>query len=81
MVAALIRKALIANELGQETFSVWGDGAATRDFIFVRDAANAIASIATATSQHGGTTYNLGSGVKPRFARWLMLSRPQLATG
>lgn len=64
VVAALIRKALIANELGQETFSVWGDGAATRDFIFVRDAANAIASIATATSQHGGTTYNLGSGVE-----------------
>ncbi len=64
VVAALLRKALIADELGQRTFSVWGDGAATRDFIYVGDAAAAIADVAIADNHHEGAMYNLGSGVE-----------------
>lgn len=64
VVAALIRKAMIANFLGQKSFSVWGDGAATRDFVFVRDVASAIAQIAIADQPHDGAVFNLGSGVE-----------------
>ncbi len=64
VVAALIRKAMIAHSLGQRTFSVWGDGAATRDFVFVSDVASAIAQIALTDRNHGGAVFNLGSGVE-----------------
>ena len=64
VVAALIRKALIAEALGQNTFGVWGDGAATRDFIYVEDVADAIARIALSNKPHAGETFNLGSGVE-----------------
>ena len=64
VVAALIRKAMIANFLGEKTFSVWGDGAATRDFVFVRDVACAIAQIAINDREYCGAVYNLGSGVE-----------------
>ena len=64
VVAALIRKAMIADFLGQKSFSVWGDGAATRDFVFVRDVASAIAQIAIDDRTHGGAVFNLGSGVE-----------------
>ena len=64
VVAALIRKAMIANFLGEKTFSVWGDGAATRDFVFVRDVACAIAQIAIDDREYCGAVYNLGSGVE-----------------
>ena len=39
MVAALIRKAVLAAELRQESFEVWGDGSATQDFVYVKDVA------------------------------------------
>lgn len=64
VVAALIRKALIASESGMSEFHVWGDGAATRDFVFVEDVAKAVAKVAVSDRQHGGATYNLGSGVE-----------------
>ncbi len=64
VVAALIRKAMIANFLGQKAFSVWGDGAATRDFVFVRDVASAIAKIAVGEEIYDGAVFNLGSGVE-----------------
>jgi GDP-L-fucose synthase len=64
VVAALIRKALIARELGHPTFSVWGDGSATRDFVFVRDVASAIADVVVRPENHHGATYNLGSGIE-----------------
>jgi GDP-L-fucose synthase len=64
VVAALIRKALIADALGQDSFGVWGDGAATRDFVFVNDVADAIAKIAVSGTEHEGQTFNLGSGVE-----------------
>ena len=62
VVAALVRKALIAHELGQKSFGVWGDGAATRDFVYVHDVARAIARITLAEERYDGTIYNLGSG-------------------
>lgn len=64
VVAALIKKALIASELGAKEFSVWGDGSATRDFIYVKDVAEAIAKVTLYDGEHCGTTYNLGSGVE-----------------
>lgn len=64
VVAALLRKALLAYESGAKTFSVWGDGAATRDFIYVHDAASAIAKLALSAEQHHGATFNLGSGIE-----------------
>lgn len=62
VVAALLRKALVAAESGLESFDVWGNGSATRDFVYVTDVAEAIAAVATATPPFAGTTFNLGSG-------------------
>ena len=64
VVAALIRKAMIAYELGNRTFSVWGDGAASRDFVYVNDVAEAIAKITMTDTAHRGNTFNLGSGIE-----------------
>lgn len=62
VVAALIRKAVLAAELGQPAFEVWGDGSATRDFVFVTDVADGIAHVVTAEQTFAGATFNLGSG-------------------
>ncbi len=64
VVAALIRKALVAAETGQPTFDVWGDGSATRDFVYVEDVAAAVAGMALRQRPFGGGVYNLGSGVE-----------------
>jgi GDP-L-fucose synthase len=64
VVAALLRKAILAFESGQSSFSVWGDGAASRDFVYVQDVAVAIAEVVTSSEAHAGTTYNLGSGIE-----------------
>jgi nucleoside-diphosphate-sugar epimerase len=64
VVAALLKKALLAFESNQNSFSVWGDGAATRDFVYVHDVANAIANVVVSKEAHAGTTYNLGSGIE-----------------
>jgi GDP-L-fucose synthase len=42
VVPALIRKVLEAQEQGRDGIDVWGTGAASREFLFVRDAARAI---------------------------------------
>jgi GDP-L-fucose synthase len=62
VVAALIRKALVAAELGDPCFDVWGDGSATRDFVYVNDVAEGIADIALSERRFDGESYNLGSG-------------------
>lgn len=62
VVAALLRKALIAVERGQTTFDVWGDGSATRDFVYVGDVAEGIATIALEDRPFAGAAFNLGSG-------------------
>jgi nucleoside-diphosphate-sugar epimerase len=64
VVAALIRKAVLAVELGQESFEVWGDGSATRDFVYVKDVAEGIAAVAAAPEPFAGATFNLGSGLE-----------------
>lgn len=43
-----------------QPITIFGDGEQTRDFIFVKDVANALAHTATNTEMHG--TYNVGHG-------------------
>lgn len=63
VIAALLRKALVAKAAGAASFEVWGDGSATRDFVYVGDVANGIAMAATAAAgMLAGRTFNLGSG-------------------
>ena len=62
VVAALVRKALLAVERRQSTFDVWGDGSATRDFVYVGDVAEGIATIALQDRPFAGESFNLGSG-------------------
>lgn len=62
VVAALITKAISTPDGG--SFSVWGDGKATRDFVFVEDVAEAIARSAVREEPFGGAMFNLASGVE-----------------
>lgn len=60
VIPALIRKAVAAREVGAEEIEVWGTGAASREFLFVRDAAH---GIALATERYNQPEpVNLGSG-------------------
>jgi len=60
VIPALIRKCLEAKEAGKDHIDVWGDGSPTREFIYVTDAARAIA-LATARYNQS-LPVNLGSG-------------------
>ena len=60
VIPALIRKFVEAMEEGRREVPVWGTGEASREFLFVRDAAEGIAK-ATA-SYNDGEPVNLGSG-------------------
>ncbi len=42
VIPALIRKCILAKELGKKYINVWGTGTASREFIYVKDAAEAI---------------------------------------
>jgi GDP-L-fucose synthase len=60
VIPALIRKAIEAREAGADYISAWGSGKASREFLFVRDAARAIA---LATDRYDGAEpVNIGSG-------------------
>src|SRR5205807_10378791 len=60
VIPAMIRKAVEAREHGKEFIEVWGTGSASREFLFVRDAARAIA---LATEHYDKPDpVNLGSG-------------------
>jgi GDP-L-fucose synthase len=60
VIPALIRKFVEAVEKGRKEVEVWGTGAASREFIYVKDAAR---GIALATEQYNGPDpVNLGSG-------------------
>ena len=60
VIPALIRKVLEAQENGQDYIDVWGTGLASREFLFVRDAAR---GIILATERHDKPDpVNLGSG-------------------
>lgn len=68
VVAALLRKALVAAERGESTFDVWGDGTATRDFVFVEDVAAAVAEMTLREAGFCSAIYNLGSGAETPIA-------------
>jgi GDP-L-fucose synthase len=60
VIPALIRKAVEARESDQPYLEVWGTGSASREFLFVRDAARAIALAAEHYDE--GEPVNIGSG-------------------
>jgi GDP-L-fucose synthase len=60
VIPALIRKIQAAKQAGDEVVEVWGDGSASREFLYVDDAAEAIG---LATERYEGSDpVNLGSG-------------------
>jgi GDP-L-fucose synthase len=60
VIPALIRKAIEAQERGDEELVAWGDGSPTREFLYVEDAAE---GILTATEKYNSSEpVNLGSG-------------------
>ena len=60
VIPALIRKFVAAREAGDEEVVCWGDGSPSREFLFVRDAAE---GICLATERYDGPLpVNLGSG-------------------
>jgi GDP-L-fucose synthase len=60
VIPALIRKAVEAKASGSRELSLWGDGSPTREFLYVEDAAE---GIATAAEKYDGVDpVNLGSG-------------------
>jgi GDP-L-fucose synthase len=60
VIPALIRKCLEAGERGQEEVVVWGTGQASREFLYVEDAAEAI--VLAAEHYNDPAPVNLGSG-------------------
>ena len=60
VVPALIRKLVEAKRANAPTVSAWGTGQATREFLYVEDAANAV--VAAAESFNGADPVNIGSG-------------------
>lgn len=60
VIPALIKKCIEAKENGDKEVVIWGDGSPTREFIYVEDAAEGIAS---ATEKYDGSEpVNIGSG-------------------
>jgi GDP-L-fucose synthase len=64
VIPALIRKCLEAVEARQEAVSVWGTGTASREFLYVEDAAEAI--MLAAEHYNDPEPVNVGSGVEIR---------------
>ena len=60
VVSALLQRAMAARDADDPEMLVWGDGSATRDFVFVEDAAAAI--VACLTPKAYDQVFNIGSG-------------------
>ena len=60
VVPALVRKCVQARSNGDQEVAVWGSGEATREFLYVDDAAQGIAK--AAESYDGAEPVNLGTG-------------------
>lgn len=60
VIPALVRKCVEAKEAGRGQLEVWGTGAATREFLYVDDAAEGI--VRAAERYDGAEPVNLGSG-------------------
>lgn len=59
VVPALIRKCVLAKEAGDDHIEVWGTGSASREFLYVDDAAEGI--VAAAERYDGAEPVNLGA--------------------
>jgi GDP-L-fucose synthase len=64
VIPALIRKCVEARERGDRSISVWGTGAASREFLHARDAAEGI--VAAAEKYDKSEAVNLGAGFEIR---------------
>jgi GDP-L-fucose synthase len=62
VIPALIRKCVDAKERGDDTIVVWGTGKATREFLYVEDAAEGI--VLAAERYNESTPVNLGTGME-----------------
>jgi GDP-L-fucose synthase len=60
VIPALIRKCVAAAEMGAPHITVWGTGKATREFLYVEDAAEAI--VLAAERYDGREPVNIGAG-------------------
>jgi GDP-L-fucose synthase len=60
VIPAMIRKFVEARDRGDAEVVLWGDGSPTREFLFVRDAAEGI--VAAAEKYDGAEPVNLGRG-------------------
>lgn len=60
VIPALIRKCIEARDAGTPTVTAWGTGSATRDFLYVEDAADGI--VRAAESHADPAPVNLGTG-------------------
>ena len=60
VIPALIKKCIDARERGDEAIEVWGTGRATREFLYVEDAAEGI--VLSTAHYNGPEPVNLGSG-------------------
>jgi GDP-L-fucose synthase len=60
VIPALIKKCVEAKENGDKEIVIWGDGSPTREFIYVEDAAEGIAS--AAEKYNDSEPVNIGSG-------------------
>jgi GDP-L-fucose synthase len=60
VIPALIRKCIEAREIGAKSIEVWGTGAASREFLYVDDAADGI--VRAAELYDDGEPVNLGAG-------------------
>jgi GDP-L-fucose synthase len=60
VIPAMIRKFIEAEEAGQQTVSLWGDGSPTREFLYAEDAADGI--VLAAERYDGAEPVNLGRG-------------------
>lgn len=62
VIPALIKKCVEAKEQGAPEITVWGDGSATREFLYVQDAARGI--VLASRKYDGPEPVNLGSGME-----------------
>jgi GDP-L-fucose synthase len=60
VIPALIKKCVEAKERGDKSITVWGDGSATREFLYVKEAARGI--ILATQRYEGSEPVNLGAG-------------------
>ena len=77
VIPALVRKFVDAHEMGLMEVQVWGTGTASREFLFVKDAARAIVS---ATEQYNGADpMNIGAGCE--VTTWILVEMIAELTG